>query len=423
MTELATGTGPNLKPNHHWCWRWCGGVGLLVLGVFVLGIFFRPTIERYYDRVLKLPRLWGDQQRGTGPWGELTTVPITIGAPEDLLPVREYEANPPHWFLQGLTRDDFAKMLERLGVPGGQREELLKPAALHEAPEGVEVDPPTEVVFKLVPAARREIYRLLASSDRGSGELVYVPAALLDDRFRKNHVAPATVALFKQLSCAHGRYRIFSGMSCMLAAIPTYDAKMHFLQALTQQQTFLVYLRISDQSDISALVRYWGRSSFATDVKPMLESLAVGSGRVRLDIIELMPPVPTALLYTYPIPQNPMKGPVVRQDCFWTAFNFFRDVPNNDFTNLNYVAEKLRDDYFPVQSDPRFGDVVAFADPNRFIMHAAVYIADDIVYTKNGYSVLYPWIFTTVADLVELYSFKLPPGQKVQATYFRNKYY
>ena len=411
-----------IYPGNRWRKVWRGIFVLLTLSVVVAGIFHRPIIRWCYERAQKSPQLGYGTQRSPGPWGDLFTVPITIGAPEDLLPVREYETHRPHWFLQGVSRDDFAKLLEQWGVPDGQREPLLNPATLHESSAGVEVEPAAEVVLNLAPAARREIYRLLANSDRGATELVYVPAAQLDERFRKNHVLPKTEALFKKLSCAHGHYWIFSGMSDLLASIPTYDERVNFLKVLTQQQTFLLYLRISAQSDLGALSHYWGKSSWATDVKPMLESLAAGNGRIPLDIVELLPPLPTSLLYTYPVPQNPLKGPVIRQDCYWSAFNFFRDTPDNRFNDMSYAAEKLRDDYVPVQSDPRYGDVVALADPNRNIVHTAVYLADDIVYTKNGYSELYPWVLATVADLVELYSFKLPPGQMVRANYFRNKY-
>ena len=422
MTEDETNAGhqKRLRPGRHRARRIV--LVVLVVGVFGMGLFLRPVFELYYERALKLPHLWSGTPVKPGPWGVLSTIPIMIGAPEELLPVREFEARRPHWFFQGMTRDVFAKLVDRLGLPPGQRAQLLDPATLHESADGVEVEPPAEVVLNLTPQARLEVYRQLASSDRGAAELVFVSTVQLEQRFQQNRVAQETVALFKQLSCPHGHYLIFSGMSHLLATIPTYEGKAHFLHALTQQQTFLVYLRVTAQSDISTLARYWGKSSYATDVKPLLESLAAGSGRVQLDIIELLPPLPTSLLYTYPIPQNPMKGPVIRQDCYWTAFNFFRDTPDSRYNDMNYIAEKLREDYFPVQSDPRYGDVVAFADPDRSIIHTAVFIADNIVYTKNGYSVLYPWIFSTVSDLVDLYSFKLPPGQTVQANYFRNKY-
>ena len=334
--------------------------------------------------------------------------------------MREFETNRPHWFFQGVTRDNLAKFLGGLDLSDGQLEQLLRPTALHEFPNGVDVEPTAAVVLNIAPAARRAIYKLLANSD--SGGLVYVPTKNLDERFRKNHVSSDTIALFNKCSCSVGRSSVFTGMSYMLSAIPNYDEKVHFLQSLMQQETLLIYLQIPPHSDVAALTRYWGKSSWTADVKPMLESLAENGRQVPLDINELLPPIPEGLLYTYPVQQNPMNGPTIRQDCFWTAFNFFRDIPDNNFTNVAYTAQKLREDYIPVYADPRYGDLVLYTGLNDYVIHAAVFIADDIVYTKNGYGALYPWHFTTIKELAEIYSFSLPPNQTVHIRYFRNKY-
>jgi hypothetical protein len=86
-------------------------------------------------------------------------------------------------------------------------------------------------------------------------------------------------------------------------------------------------------------------------------------------------------------------------------------------------VERLKEDYFPVQSDPRYGDLVLFLTPNEHLIHSAVYLADNIVYTKNGGTSLHPWMLSTVEDLVDQYSFQVPPNAALQVKYFRSKYY
>ena len=48
-------------------------------------------------------------------------------------------------------------------------------------------------------------------------------------------------------------------------------------------------------------------------------------------------------------------------------------------------------------------------------MHAAVYLADNVVYTKNGGSNLHPWILSTIPELQDLYSFQLGPTKNSAA--------
>ncbi len=39
-------------------------------------------------------------------------------------------------------------------------------------------------------------------------------------------------------------------------------------------------------------------------------------------------------------------------------------------------------------------------------IHSAVYIADDICFTKNGGTAVRPWMLSTISDLLEQYSFQ-----------------
>ena len=59
--------------------------------------------------------------------------------------------------------------------------------------------------------------------------------------------------------------------------------------------------------------------------------------------------------------------------------------------------------------------------PDGEIVHSAVVIADEIVFTKNGATAIYPWMFATVPDLLKQYSFLAPDGQQLTLRYFRSK--
>jgi hypothetical protein len=358
-----------------------------------------------------------------GPWGELEYVPMAIAAPEELLPVRAMEEATTHWFFRDYSSDDLLKLLNSLDLPASQCDQLLSPDSLHILPNGIDLTPPRDLILALPPKARLEFYKRLARFPENASQLVFIPSNSVEDRFRENRVSDETVALFKKLSCPYGDYLVLSGLPCLLSSIPNYEEKAHFVKALTRQKTLLLRLHLTPESDINALVSYWGKAVWNTDVKAMLESLAHVPGGTWVDMVEVLPPFPTALLYTFPLPDNPLNGTPVRRDCHWTSFNFFRDPPDAQFSDPAYVLDKLKLNYFPVGSDPRYGDIVLFTKPDGSIIHSAVFLADNIVYTKNGDTPIHPWMLSTVSDLIQQYSFHVAPGEQLTVSFYRNKYY
>jgi hypothetical protein len=142
-----------------------------------------------------------------------------------------------------------------------------------------------------------------------------------------------------------------------------------------------------------------------------------------INILELLPPLPASLLHSYPVPHNYLKGPEVIKNCSWTALNFFRDEPVAEFSDQNYMIKVLANDYVPVLSDPRYGDIALFLTPDNQMRHVAVFLADDLYFTKNGDNPWHPWVYSTAADLIENFSFGLPEGQSLSIRYFRSKNY
>jgi hypothetical protein len=192
---------------------------------------------------------------------------------------------------------------------------------------------------------------------------------------------------------------------------------------MTQQPTMLVRLKVDAKSDLTALASYWENTGRAKDQRPLLESLARIPGGAQIDLVNLLPPAPASRLYSFPLPTNPLAGPVIRRDCHWSAFNFFREVGTEQATTPDFILQKLREDYFPVPSDQRYGDLIVFLTPGGSMIHSAVYLADDIVFTKNGDTSMHPWMLSTVQDLLDQYSFQVPPDQKLEVRYYRNKFH
>lgn len=398
-------------------------LALLAAGIFLMGRLSVKLLPNSKPVIHVYPGDVGTFPLKDGPWGNLEYLPISIAAPTELLNVKKTEEMPVRWLFKGYARDRLAQLLKDLNLSYHQQNQLLDPAQLEISAEGAVVNPSPEVVFNLSPKAIEGIYKILALATENNSLREAVPASILEYMTEANGVSKETVSLFKQVCWRYGDNLVCYCLPQVLASLPTYDQKNHLMKAISRQQTMLLKLWVNPDADINALENYWGKACWSTDVRALLESLAKTPGGGQLDVIELLPPLATQLLYTYPIPQNPLNGPAVKQDCMWTSMNFFREPPNPRFNDPNYILEKLKTDYFQVTTDPRFGDVIMFSTPDQKFIHSAVYLADDIVYTKNGDNPRNPWMLSTIKNLLDIYSINVAEGQKLTLYYFRNKYY
>jgi len=400
-------------------WLWLGGV-LVLLGVFGAGVGLRPILLGGCEIHGPEP---GTIRAKPGPWGVLAYTPIYISAPNEILPLRTMETQPIHWFFGGMSPADVHRTLSALGLSTEACDRLLPPAAITISPQGTQCIPIKAELQVLAPAIRGAIYQLLAHFPENGAEFKFIPTdksiVLLNDR----SVPSSTRDTIRQWSCGYGKYTLIYGFPCLLSAIPDPAEKTRLMKLVSRQDTYLLRLHITPETDINALKDYWGRAFWALDVSAFLQSLKEVSAGTWLDVIELLPPIPTALLYTYPLPQNPLNGPVRRHDCHWTTFNFFRDPADERYADPNFVLEKLRNDFYPIYSDPRYGDVILFSKPDGITIHSAIFLADNFVYSKNGDTPLNPWIITTLPELLDYYSFMVAPDQQLTVSYFRNKHY
>jgi hypothetical protein len=398
--------------------RWIGAIFILLVGVGA-GV----GVDRWFSTGRTITALpVGSVRAKPGPWGELYSIPFTIAAPDEALPIRTFEAGGTHWFFKNLGFDQLRSLLQAEDLSVSQREALLDPGVLNVTAGGIDLKPPFDVLLALSPKARSSIYRYLSQFSENNPEIHFINKATLEDRFAGSKVSSQTLALFRKLSCEYGDYLVFSGLSAMLGELPSYDEKLHFFKALTRQKTMLFRLRVGPDSDLVGLQSYWGRGGASTDVKTILESVSKIEGGTYVNILMLLPPLPTSELYTYPtIPDNPLNGQATIRDCHWTSFNFFRDVPDPRASGPDYYIQQLKTNYAPAIGDPRYGDLVLFSKPDGTIIHSAVYLADDVAFTKNGGTVINPWMLATIDSLLKQYSFQVAPDQKLTVSYYRNK--
>ena len=103
--------------------------------------------------------------------------------------------------------------------------------------------------------------------------------------------------------------------------------------------------------------------------------------------------------------------------CHFTSLNFFSGTPDTGCTNDLYATGVIQRDYVNVTTPPQLGDVILFRRGPDEVIHSCNYVADGIVFTKNGGSLGHPWMFARLADMMDFYSYPTP----VQISFMRRR--
>ncbi len=355
-----------------------------------------------------------------GPWGEVEYVPIFIECPDEYLSPQTDSTADRRWFFQNYTPETLHQFFKSIGEITPEQQQQLTNGKLEAVANGLYLTPAAETVFSLSPVARKKIYRVLTqfSENNWQREAYVLPAESFDSHFEQSGVDPKTVALVKKLCYSYGRLLLFADLPYVLDTLPTFEQKMRLEKAVSRRSTLLLRLQVNPRSDVNALISYWGRGGTSKDLRPLIQSIGRVPQGEHLNVALMLPPMPASRLYTYPFPSYSQP-----ENCHWSSFNFFRDPPDNRYSDLKFLREKLDSDYYPMFTDPRYGDLVFLTRPNGDIVHSAVFIADDVVFTKNGGHFSAPWILMRLPELVDAYSTFVGENEALKVAYYRNKYY
>ncbi len=337
-----------------------------------------------------------------GPWGELDcyefiTDPALEFGTDDLFPPSNAE-----WRFGSISREALTALLESAELPKGLSATLLSGAEFVPN-QGWVMRPPDEAILNLGPSARKRIYDELAKNQANRRQVdpfIFKPAQF-DAWLAEGHFSPAVVANVRKLLYPHGDSMLLADTITLLKTIPEQNERRRLLNVLMRRSTVMVKLRLHEKSDIKALVNYWGAGGRAKEVLPLLESLRLNPGGMRIDVSLLLPPFARNRLYMYPLPSsNPV---AMHRDCHWTAFNFFSEIPDDKFTDPAKVKAQLETSYGLISDAPRLGDIAMLNTPDDRIVHSCVYIADDLYFSKNGPSHISPWVLMRLADVKALF--------------------
>jgi len=353
-----------------------------------------------------------------GPWGVLATRDIQLEQPVEYLTDEVTDPKPEVWEFAGRATDGVKNRLAKSGLTSDQIAEAFAPGNYSLKNSGLELKPSDKFLLSLNPAQRGKLFTELA----GGGVNLYIdspyifPADDIASVYTDARLHPDDVALLKQLVYPNGSAQQLSDYAWLLEKIPTLARRTAMTQALSRQSAVLARLAVDKDSDIDKIAAYWGNVPNVrfTEVRPLLESLKQLPDGGSISLLFLLPKFARDRLYTFPLPSQPDE-PVM--DCHWTTFNFSNDTPDNRFNEPGVVLEQVKKNYYQISAPSRYGDILLLVNEQKDIKHSAVFIADNIVFTKNGYNFHQPWMLMRIPDLLAMY----PLTQHMKPVFLRRK--
>lgn len=341
----------------------------------------------------------------TPAWGELLTADVQLENPEEYLAPDFDPSQSPRWVFAGMSVDKLRALLTECGLtPAQTAQALTAPSLVTTATEAV-IHPDRALVYSLPAEARAKLYAQLASNP--ANLYMYFPVCFANNSFelamRDSKLAPEVIALIKPLLYQRGPNQYFSDHEIVMSQVSAPEQRRLLLKALSRQPAVLASLRVRPTSDVEKLLGYWTIAPGVRfkDLRPLLESLQRLPDGGTLNLLHLLPPFARERLYTFPLP--PKAGDPA-MDCHWSSLNFFNEQPDDRLGNPSYAATVLTKNYYPVQKPTAYGDVIVLVDEKNNGRHSAVYIADNIVFTKNGNSHQQPWMLMRMESLLATYS-------------------
>jgi hypothetical protein len=329
-----------------------------------------------------------------GPWGRVEIVPMRVRLPVALVPDNPLPMQP--WIFHG-GQSEIRSVLLQTGVPETLAGQLL---ATYAEAEGGLLRPGAALLRELPADARSRLYDVLRRVPGNNAQ--QSPHTFSRERiaYRFRHLKPETLQLVEAFLYdrpSAPASRLLSDLPALTRLVEDDGERVRLVQAVSEQESVMLRLRLDESSDAASLAAYWGRGGRRRDLEILITSLKDFESGYDLDVLYLLPSFARSFLFTYP---NADKA--AKRDCFWTSLNFFLPTPD-DSLDGPALKRMMDESYRRVEGPLQLGDVLVLWKPSGDAVHSAVYIAGDVYLTKNGGYMSIPWLFMRLSDILDRY--------------------
>ena len=346
-----------------------------------------------------------------GPWGDLEVRAIYMEAPDSLLAAVAKPNSITRWVFEQTTESAVRAQLQRCGVPAPTIERLLDPARRIASGNVISLYPTTDDLVAIPPAARSSLYQELAKSaaNEYQRDPVYILGGDLEDWLMDAGLSEAQKDLFRKLVWKRGEALVFSDIQALLTLAKNSEEVRSTFRAVTRVRSLVVELQLPLKTDRRQFIEYWAAGQTDAPRLTFISAITQRRAAQSVDITHFLPSLMRQRAYTFPEMELGLKGRF--PDCHWTSLNFFNITPKDFYLDTRLAAAQLIENYNAVEAPYRYGDILCFLDEGEGL-HTCVYIADDIVLTKNGDSILAPWALMQIKDVESVY--RRSPSTRIQ---------
>jgi hypothetical protein len=344
------------------------------------------------------------------PWGQLVERDIDLEQPEEYVAYEISTNRMETWTFAGMNTDAVRAVMQSSGLTAGQIEQAFSAGSMIVTNSNTIITPDKDLVFSLPPDARAKLYAVLGRFSQNA--LMQFPFCFPGNSFvtrvDQSKISAEALALLQKMLYPRGDAQCFSDLGTLLRCVPDEAGRMQTVKALSHQSVVLLGIRVWPDTDIDKIIGYWSMPNGARlmDVRPLLDSLKREPNGGYASILYFLPPFARARLYTYPLPAQPGDPSM---DCHWSTMNFFNETPDNRFSDPKYTVDFLLSHFYKIGKPTMYGDRIFVLNKNGDAIHSAVYLTDDIVFTKNGNNSEQPWMLMHLKDLLAEYTVDGPP--------------
>lgn len=336
-----------------------------------------------------------------GPWGNLDFYEIKLSSPPRYLSQIAIPSAQEEWQFTQESREEIVAALQELEFTDTEINYLIPEGAISPVEEALKIFPKASLISGIPSSLRSRFYPFLGlnPANRFHHRPAYLNTTNVTRYFHQSKLPLETLQNIAKLAyptpSGHGYF--LSDLPYLLTRAESREEETLLLNALNRVPALMVRLNLSDTDDMEEVADYWSSGFKNKQVLPLFESVQKNHAVSRLDIGHLLPPTARRNLNRFPEQSDGVGGRY--PDWFWSCYNFFRFAPKDVYAETKEYEELMASSFFPAPAPYTFGDMLLLNSKGR-VIHGCIYIADDIVYTKNGPGILSPFILMRLKDVV-----------------------
>lgn len=348
-----------------------------------------------------------------GPWGRLQCYYFYLEAPDSVVSRTSLPDTQVRWRIPEEHFAGFESLISNTDLANSFISGLFNPRKIIRRNGTANLFPEPALIEALSEPDRQRVYSALAAFP--DNEFYEYPIFFLsgdvDEWAQDSGLRPALVDAMRALSYRRGETLAFSDIPLLLRLAESDSEAQFIKKKLTRTRTLIARIEVNKESNIQQMLDYWstGLNLRRKELEPLFTATRATESIGHVDLLHVLPALPRKLLYTFP---DDMQTSHIRfPDCHWTTLNFFNFTAQDYYLDSHLASTAVVENFQQVQPPYRFGDVLMFINNRGNAYHSCIYVADDLVYTKNGSNPLVPWTLLELGDLERMYNVDIGRGR------------